>query len=119
MDTRTSVVFEYVSTSLTKTPSRETRAMPVPGERPPIQVTEGPVKVKVACAPGVVESAAPPPLHGLLPSWLQPPLGVKATDGSVSSKRAPDAGGGGGGGGGGALLATVTVTVDLAVFPAA
>src|SRR5882672_5472623 len=117
MDTRTSSVFEYVSTSLRKTPSRDTRAMPVPVARPPIQVTEVPVKVNVACAPGVVENAAPAPLHGLLASWVQPPLGVKVTDGSVSSKRAPDAGGGGGGG---ALLATVTVTgAEVVRLPAA
>src|SRR6267142_4723 len=114
MDTRTSSVFEYVSTSLRTTPSRDTRAMPVPVARPPIQVTEVPVKVNVACAPGVVENAAPPPLHGLLVSWLQPPLGVKVTDGSVSSKRAPDPGGGGG-----ALLDTVTVTEEGVVLPAA
>src|SRR6266581_8293421 len=37
--TRISSVLEYVSTSLTKTPSRDTRAMPVPGLRPPIQLT--------------------------------------------------------------------------------
>src|SRR5690349_13104641 len=118
METRTSSVFEYVSTSLRKTPSRDTRAMPVPVARPPIQVTEVPVKVNVACAPGVVENAAPPPLHGLLVSWVQPPLGVKATDGSVSSKRVPDADGGGGGGG--VLLATVTVTgAEVVRLPAA
>src|SRR5713101_3868864 len=67
-----SSVFEYVSTSATKAPSTDMRAMPDQGPRPPIQLTEGPVKVKVACAPGVVETAAVPPLHDLLASWLHP-----------------------------------------------
>src|SRR6266516_4013912 len=115
MGTRISTVFEYVSTSVRKAPSRDMRAMPVLAARPPIHVTDGPVKVNVACAPVVVEYAAVPPLHDRLPSGVQP--AVYATDGSVSSKRfAP----GGGGGGGGALLATVTVTVvDSVWLPAA
>src|SRR6267378_8288332 len=66
--TRISSVFEYVSTSIMKTPSRDMRATPVPDARPPIQLTEDPVKVKVACAPGVVENAAVPPLQVLLVS---------------------------------------------------
>src|SRR5713226_9647918 len=68
MGTRISSVFEYVSTSATKAPSRNMRAIPVPGVRPPIQLTEGPVKLNVACAPGVAETVAVPPLHDLLPS---------------------------------------------------
>jgi hypothetical protein len=79
--------------------------MPVLSARPPIQVTEGPVKVNVACAPVAVEKAAVPLLHDRLPSGVQP--AEYATDGSVSSKRVVDPGGGGGGG---AMLATVTVT---------
>src|SRR6266516_207980 len=115
MGTRISTVFEYVSTSVRKAPSRDMRAMPVLAARPPIHVTDGPVKVNVACAPVVVENAAAPPLHDRLPSGVQP--AVYETDGSVSSKRfAP----GGGGGGGGALLATVTVTgAEVARLPAA
>src|SRR5207247_1609540 len=114
MGTRTSTVFENVSTSARKAPSREMRAMPVLSARPPIQVTEGPLKVNVACAPVVVENAAVPPLHDRLPSGAQP--AVYATDGSVSSKRFAVPGGGGGG----ALLATVTVTVvDSVWLPAA
>src|SRR6266705_317473 len=102
--TRISSVLEYVSTSLTKTPSRDTRAMPVPGLRPPIQLTEVPVKVKVACAPGAVETAAVPPLHDLLASDAHPE--VKVTDESVSSKRT--------------ALDTVTVTAkEVARLPAA
>src|SRR5947208_14686273 len=66
--TRTSSVFEYVSTSVRKTPSRDMRAMPVLAARPPIQLTDGPVKVIVARAPGVVENAAVPALHDLLAS---------------------------------------------------
>src|SRR5260370_42163177 len=58
--TRISSVLEYVSTSLTKTPSRDTRAMPDQGPRPPIQLTEGPGKAKGACAPRVVEAAGGP-----------------------------------------------------------
>ena len=46
--TWTSLVFEYVSTSVTKLPSRKTRAMPSSTQRPPIQLTEVPVNVKVA-----------------------------------------------------------------------
>src|SRR6266704_4042527 len=103
--TRISSVLEYVSTSLTKTPSKDTRAMPVPGLRPPIQLTEVPVKVKVACAPGAVETAAVPPLHDLLASDAHPE--VKVTDESVSSKRT-------------ATLDTVTVTAkEVARLPAA
>src|SRR6266699_2576620 len=115
MGTRISTVFENVSTSARKAPSRDMRAMPVLVARPPIQVTEGPVKVNVACAPVVVENAAVPPLHEWLPSGVQP--AVYATDGSVSSKRVVVPGGGGGGG---ALLATFTVTVvDSVWLPAA
>src|SRR6266581_493834 len=102
--TRISSVLEYVSTSLTKTPSISTRAMPVPGLRPPIQLTEGPVNVKVAWAPGVAEAAAVPPLHDLLASDAHPE--VKITDESVSSKRT--------------ALDTVTVTAkEVARLPAA
>src|SRR5439155_27169804 len=93
--TRISSVFEYVSTSVRTTPSRDMRAMPVLSARPPIQLTDGPVKVKVVCAPGVVESAALPPLQVFLVSpCVQLPAWV--TDGSVSSKRVVDPGGGGG-----------------------
>ncbi len=42
--------------------------MPDQGPRPPIQLTEGPLKVNMACAPGVVETAAVPALHDLLES---------------------------------------------------
>ncbi len=48
MVTRTSRVFENVSTSVRKVPSRDIRAIPVLLARPPIQLTEGPVKVNVA-----------------------------------------------------------------------
>src|SRR5215831_14988975 len=66
--TRISSLFENVSTFLWNTPSTETAAMPVPGERPPIQVTDGPVKVNEAWAPAAVEIAAVPPLQVLLVS---------------------------------------------------
>src|SRR5205809_3120160 len=71
--TRISSVFEYVSTSVRKVPSRDIRAIPVLLARPPIQLTEGPVKVNVARAPGAVENAAVPPLHEKLPFGAQPP----------------------------------------------
>src|SRR6266571_327993 len=95
---------EYVSTSATRAPSRNTSAIPVCVPRAPIQVTEGPVKVNVACAPGVVETAAVPALHDLLASDAHPE--VKVTDESVSSKRT--------------ALDTVTVTAkEVAWLPAA
>src|SRR6266571_3533146 len=95
---------EYVSTSATRAPSRNTSAIPVRGPRPPIQLTEVPVKVKVACAPGAVETAAVPPLHDLLASDAHPE--VKVTDESVSSKRT--------------ALDTVTVTAkEVTRLPAA
>lgn len=59
-------VVENVSTSVMKTPSRNTRAMPVCGPRKPTQLTEVPLKANVACALASVEMAAPPPLHALL-----------------------------------------------------
>jgi len=37
--------------------------MPVLGVRPPIQLTERPVNVNAARAPGAVETAAVPPLQ--------------------------------------------------------
>src|SRR6266704_730312 len=102
--TRISSVPEYVSTSATKAPSTDTRAIPAWVPRAPIQVTEGPVKVNVACAPGVVETAAVPALHDLLASDAHPE--VKVTDESVSSKRT--------------ALDTVTVTAkEVARLPAA
>src|SRR5204862_6578996 len=60
--TRISSVFEYVSTSDRKTPSRDIRAVPVKVARRPIQLADGPVRVHVACAAGVAETAAGPPL---------------------------------------------------------
>src|SRR6266481_2295622 len=66
-------------------PVNETPAMPVNRARPPIPLTECPLKVNVARAPGVVETPAVPPLHDLLESRLQPALEV--TDGLVCSKR--------------------------------
>src|SRR5258708_21399469 len=72
--TRISSVLEYVSTSPTKTPSTNTRATPVAEPRPPIHLTEGPLKLKLACAPAVAETAQVPPLHDLLESGLEPPL---------------------------------------------
>src|SRR5712671_5843212 len=74
MGTRTSTVFEYVSTSVRKIPSTEMRAIPVSGLRPPIQLTDVPVKVNVACAPGAAETVAVPPLHDRFPSF---PAGVQ------------------------------------------
>src|SRR5581483_8767122 len=66
-------VAAYVSTSATDLPSRSTSAIPVSGPRAPIQLIDVPVKVNVACAPAVVETAAAPALHGLLPpSTLHP-----------------------------------------------
>src|SRR5437870_4355890 len=58
------------STSPTSTPSSTTRAIPAWGPRKPIQLTDVPVKVKVACAPTVLDGAALPPLHAplVLPS---------------------------------------------------
>src|SRR5213593_1274332 len=80
------------STSPTSTPSRKTRAIPAWGPRKPIQLTDVPVKVNVACAPAVVESAAVPPLHRADALPNQP--AVYATDGSVSSKCDTAVGGG-------------------------
>src|SRR5260221_13935500 len=68
-----SSVFEYVSTSARRLPSRNRRAIPVWGVRPPIQLTEVPVKVIVACAPGALETAAVPPLQVLLVSPCDQP----------------------------------------------
>src|SRR5258708_35096827 len=72
--TRISSVLEYVSTSPTKTPSTNTRATPAAEPRPPLQLTEGPLTLKPACAPAVAEAAADAPLHALLASALQPAL---------------------------------------------
>src|SRR5437867_474358 len=58
-------VGEYVSTSATRTPSRNTRAIPVWGPRKPIQSPAVPVKANAACPPAVVETTAVPPLHAL------------------------------------------------------
>src|SRR5258705_9415894 len=66
MVTRISSVSWDVSTSAANVPSRYTFAMPVAALRPPIQVTDGPVNVNVARAPGVADNAAVPPLQGLL-----------------------------------------------------
>src|SRR6266852_1637473 len=71
-----------ISTWDTKTPSTNTRAIPLSGPRMPIHVTAVPVKVNVACAPAVMDSMAFPPLHANQPvSRIQP--GLKPTDGSV------------------------------------
>src|SRR5882762_4247191 len=58
--------------------------MPASGPRKPIQRTDVPVKVKVACTPAVAEYPAAPPLHCDDEQRAQP--AVYATDGSVSSK---------------------------------
>ena len=58
-------VGEYVSTSATSTPSRDTRAIPVWGPRKPIQSTAVPVKANVAYPPAVNETTAVPPLQSL------------------------------------------------------
>src|SRR5205814_2300156 len=86
-----SVVGANASTSPTSTPSRNTRAIPACGPRKPIQLTDVPVKVSVALAPAVVETAAIPPLHSADGLPNQP--AVYATDGSVSSKRTNGGGG--------------------------
>jgi hypothetical protein len=54
----------------------KTCAMPVWGPRRPIQVTDVPVKVKVAVAPDVLETVAVPPLHAArsMSPGLQPPV---------------------------------------------
>src|SRR2546427_9687101 len=57
----TSSVGKNVSTSVTKTPSRKTRATPVSGPRAPIQLTDVPMKVDVAWAPAVAAGAGGPP----------------------------------------------------------
>ncbi len=46
--------------------------MPVSNERPPIQLTEVPLNVNVACAPAVFEIAADPPLNDGYGSERQP-----------------------------------------------
>src|SRR2546422_8927563 len=67
------------------------RAMPVCGPCRPIQLTDVPVKVNVARAPAVVETAAVRPLHAVLVSpCVQSAVYVAA----VSSKRVPATGGG-------------------------
>src|SRR5438445_229092 len=76
-------VGKYVSTWVTKAPSRYTLAIPVSLLRLPIQLTDVPVKVNVARAPGVVETVANQPLHDLLVSPAVQPA-VKVTSGSVS-----------------------------------
>src|SRR6267154_2592774 len=66
-------VAEYRSISATKTPSRDTRATPLCVPRAPIQLTAVPVKVNVACAPGVVDTRAAPALHALSEApWVRP-----------------------------------------------
>ncbi len=44
--------------------------MPVKVARPPIQLTDRPVKVNVARAPSVPENTAVPALHDRVPSWV-------------------------------------------------
>src|SRR5258706_371812 len=56
-------VGKYGSNSSTNAPSRNMRAIPVWGPRAPTQLTPVPVKVNVACAPGVVDIRAAPALH--------------------------------------------------------
>src|SRR6266702_99751 len=56
---------EYVSTSATRAPSRNTSAIPFCGPRAPIQLTDVPEKANVACDPEAVADAAAPALHGL------------------------------------------------------
>src|SRR5437867_1389476 len=70
----TSSVGEYVSTSATRTPSRDTRAIPVWGPRKPIQLTDVPVKANVAVAPAVNETTAVPPLQALGSACIQSPV---------------------------------------------
>src|SRR5690349_3793412 len=110
--TWTSYDLANMSTSDTKTPSRYTRAMPLSRPRMPNHVTEVPVNVNVACAPGVMVSMALPPLHPNQPvSWFQPV--PKLTDGSVSSYRLTADGGAG-------ALETVIVTgAEVVRLPAA
>src|SRR5690348_6169324 len=99
------------STVCTSAPSISTRAWPLSTLRMPIHVTDVPVKVKVALAPGIEDCTAVPPLHTNQSSALrltQPVL--KVTEGSDSSKCRPPVVGVGEGGGGEAALLTVTVT---------
>ena len=76
-----------ISTVAWKDPSRKTRATPFCGPRRPTHRTSVPVKVNVACAPGVAETWAVPPLQarGAWASAVQPAL--KAAP--VSSTRVP------------------------------
>src|SRR5204863_7799400 len=59
-------VGKYVSIWALKTPSTYTLAIPVVLLRLPIQLTEVPVKVNVACAPAAGDAAVLPMLHALL-----------------------------------------------------
>jgi hypothetical protein len=75
-------------------PRLQERAIPLLPLRLPIQVTEVPVNVSVACAPGIIDCTAVPPLHanqsGLL--CTQPELNVTTV--FVSSIRPSTDGGG-------------------------
>src|SRR3989440_9476085 len=88
----TSSVGEYVSTSATRTPSRNTRATPVWGPRNPIQLTDVPVKANVACAP--VRSAEHTAALQSRSELACRHLLEKEMDGSVSSPRVTVGGGG-------------------------
>src|SRR5258707_206789 len=77
-------VGEYRSTSVTNTPSSDTRAIPVWDPRAPTQLTPVPVKVNVACAPGVVDIRAAPALHARSEApWVRPVVtpGMNVTTG--------------------------------------
>src|SRR5437867_2748869 len=100
---------EYVSTRAWKAPSSRTRTMPVCGPRRPIQLTDVPMKVNVARAPTVVETAAVPPLHAALVSpCVQPAVYVP----DVSSTRVPATGGGDAGPTSNASTTTALSTAD-------
>src|SRR5437667_3069911 len=80
--TWTASVAAYRSSRPNDAPSSATSAIPATGERNPSQLTPVPVKVNVACAPAVAETAADPlplsadvPLQARVKSpWAQVPL---------------------------------------------
>src|SRR6266571_3348062 len=55
----------YVSISATKTPSKYTSAIAIVNLRQPIQRTDVPLKLNVARAPAVLDTATDPMLHAL------------------------------------------------------
>ena len=81
------------STSVPGPPSTLTRAIPLLTLRLPIQVTEVPVKVNAACAPGTVDCTAAPPLHANQLGSLGVQPGLKLTAALDSSERPGPAGG--------------------------